>query len=92
MSSPAREQFENTMVQFIYSELETGITFASLALDSQTDEKRQRNRQNARKAFDTARHFLKQRAVEEIVAQPDLQERLNKLKQLLRELGEKVEE
>ena len=80
------------MIQFVQNELEMGTTFASLALDSQTEEKRQRNRENARKAYDTARHFLENHAAAEAIAQPDLFVRLSELRRLLIQLGEKVEE
>ena len=57
MSSGQREQMEFNIWQFIRNELETGITFANLALGKSTEEARQRTRQNARKAYDTAKNF-----------------------------------
>jgi hypothetical protein len=91
MSAVDRAQFESTMLQFLQGELETGMTFAALARDSQTDEKRHRNVLNARKAYDTAKHFLEQHAPEEVATRPDLLEGLSKLRHVLIRLGEKFE-
>ena len=92
MSTSERTRFELSMLQFLQSELETGMTFASLARDSQTDEKRHRNVLNARKAYDTAKHFLEERAPGEIAMRPDLRDRLTTLRSLLVRLGEKFDE
>ena len=88
MSTGERAQFEASMLQFLQSELQTGMTFASLARDSQTDEKRRRNQQNARKAYDTAKHFLEEHSARGSVAQPHLLEGLTELKNVLVRLGE----
>jgi hypothetical protein len=92
MFSGQYEQFESNMREFIRTELETGITFASIALDSKTEEKRQRSCQNARKAYDTAMHFWKEHLPEESVTPPELLARLNTLRDLLLRLGETIEE
>ena len=92
MSANDRAQFESNMLQFLQNELEMGTTFASLALDSRSDEKRYRNRQNARKAYDTAQHFLEEHAAGTAVAQPDLFLRLTQLRNLLVRLGEQFGE
>ena len=81
MLSDQHEQFESGMRQFIRSELETGITFASLALDRALDERveetrLQRNRQNARKPYDTANHFLNEHSIGESATEPILLARL----------------
>ena len=91
MSADDRAQFESNMRQFIQTELETGIAFASVALDEETGDKRDRNQQNARKAYDTAQHFLREHAPEDMTAQPGLLDRLTRLRDLLIQLGEKVE-
>jgi hypothetical protein len=80
------------MLQFLRAELETGMTFASLARDSWTEEKRDRNLLNARKAYDTAKHFLEEHAPEEVAARPDLLDRLTNLRSVLVELGENFED
>lgn len=44
---------------FLITELDTGLTFAGIAAQAQSDEgKAKRNRRNARKAYDTVLHFL----------------------------------
>ena len=93
MLSDQREQFESGMRRFIRTEVETGITFASLALDRALDDRveearLQRNRQNARKAYDTANHFLNEHPVGESATEPILLARLTTLRHLLLELGE----
>jgi hypothetical protein len=91
MRAVDRTQFESAMLQFLRAELETGMTFASLARDSRTEEKRDRNLVNARKAYDTAKHFLEEHAPEEVAARSDLLDRLTKLRSELVELGTKFE-
>lgn len=44
--------------EFLKCELQTGITFADLALTAKHDDRRERNRANARKAYDTALRFM----------------------------------
>jgi hypothetical protein len=93
MSSDQREQFQSGMRQFIQIELETGMTFASIALESRTEEtRRQRNRQNARKAYDTANHFLNEHAVGQPVIEPNLLAQLAMLRGILIQLGERFAE
>ena len=92
MLSGPHEQFEFNLCEFIRTELELGITFASLALNSKTEERRLRCRENAHKAYDTARHFWKERPVGEPTAQRNLLARLITLTNLLLQLGETLEE
>ena len=80
------------MLQFICNELVTGMTYVSLAHNSQTDEKRLRNQQNSRKAYDTAQRFFEQHVARKGTKRPDLRDGLTKLRNLLIELGEKFEE
>lgn len=47
-------------VSFIKTELETGLTFCSIASTSTDAEKTARNTANARKAYDTALHLVDQ--------------------------------
>ena len=91
MPSNQREQSELTVRQFIRNELEMGITFASLARNSQTDEKWQRTRQKARNAYDTANHFFEQHPAGEVAEQHGLLVRMTTLRHLLLELGETFE-
>jgi len=91
MFTAQHERLEFNMREFIRAGLETGITFASLALDSRTDEKRQRTRENARKAYDTALHFWTDRAFGKLPAPHDLLARRATLRHLLLQLGETLE-
>ena len=93
MTAADLTRFEANMIQFVRSELEIGLVFASLAVNSQTDEKWQRNRQNARKAYDTAQHFLDEHvAAEERRKHADLLDGLSELRNLLIGLGAKFDE
>jgi len=92
MLSGSHERFERSMGEFIRIELELGTTFAFLALDSKTEERRQKCRKNARKAYDTARHFWKEHPVREPTVQRSLLASLTTLTNLLLQLGETLEE
>jgi hypothetical protein len=52
------EQFEKNKQNFILTEIESGIAFGRIARDADYQQKRERNLENARKAFYTAQHFL----------------------------------
>jgi hypothetical protein len=47
-----------TSVEFLNTEADTGLMFAGIALESDTEEKMARNRANARKAYDTILRFI----------------------------------
>jgi len=87
--SEIAERFRSTTLSFILSELEVADTFAQIALETDDRERALRNRQNARKGYDTALHFLAT-----INVAPDertqIEERLDPLKEKLLELGESV--
>jgi hypothetical protein len=46
-------RFKQTGTDFLKTDLETALTFSALALGTRDDEKRKRNRMNARKGYDT---------------------------------------
>lgn len=72
---------------FLKTELKTGLTFAKIALESKDPSKISRNTLNARKAYDTLLHFLKE--AELTTADHVLvQQLLAKLKSDLVELGQ----
>jgi len=74
-------------VGFLKTELETGITFANLALSATDERKVARNTANARKAYDTAMKFM----VGASLGADDsalLDPRLEKLRRQLVALGE----
>jgi len=83
-----RERVEQAMQAFIFTEVECGTAFAALALSAYSDGKRQRNRHNARKAYDTAVYFWNKHPVFELPAQYKLLVRLAKLRRMLVTLGE----
>lgn len=82
---------QSSLREFIRTELETAITFASVALDSGTEQKRQRNRKNARKAYDTALRFWRDDAFGQQPAPYGLLDRLGRCRHLLLQLGETIE-
>lgn len=47
-------------VEFLRAELDTGLTFATIALHAAYEGKTNRNRTNARKAYDSILHFIAQ--------------------------------
>ena len=74
---------------FLKNELQTGITFADLALTAKHDDRRERNKANARKAYDTALRFIDTSSpTPEITA--ELKHRLEHLRAQLKELGETI--
>ena len=59
--SASRNDFHESGFRFVNTELDTGLTFARIALEAKgarRADKLQRNRVNARKAYDSALHFL----------------------------------
>jgi hypothetical protein len=56
--SERRNDYHQSGFQFINAELDTGLTFLRIALGAKGRNKIERNRMNARKAYDSALHFL----------------------------------
>jgi len=54
----AREAHEVNRFQFIVTELDLAITFCEIAITAADDEKAVRNAQNAKRAYNSATHFL----------------------------------
>ncbi len=74
-------------LSFLMTELDVGITFAKIALESGNEDTRTRNRRNARKAYDTALHFLPK--IRETQAEDkQINGKLATLKTFLQSLGE----
>ena len=80
---------ERAEYAFLRAEVHTGITTAKIAASAKHDGKKQRNRQIARKAYDTALHFLKKSEITESEA-AELKTELEELRDALRQLGEDV--
>src|SRR5215467_1274695 len=53
----AGKQLNATNADFLKIDVETALTFSGLALETDNEEKKQRNRKNARKAYDTILHL-----------------------------------
>ena len=85
-----RDAAEQRVVEFLIVELETGLTFSRIASDSRYSDKRDRNRANARKAYDTALGWTKRLSLN---AEDSLEvgEKLKKLKAALEKLGERFD-
>ena len=75
--------------EFLKTELETGNTFAKVALSAKHADKLERNRANARKAYDTALKFFGTASVDTASA-VELKRLLEDLRAKLGELGEAV--
>jgi len=81
------EIFLDSTLNFVLSELEISETFADIALNSDAGEKISRNRQNARKGYETALRFMAAIPADD---RHKLHEKLDSLKSKLVELGEDV--
>jgi hypothetical protein len=84
-----RDQFEKNQVQFILTELATGITFCNVAKSASNPEKMKRNTTNAREAHDTALHFRRGAHFDDDT-KTKFETGMAQLKSLLKELGEHV--
>jgi len=76
-------------VDFLRSELDTGLTLSKIALDSTRRNKSSRNRDNARKAYDAVIRFLPKVSLTDEEAL-ELKTKLEQLKAELSDLGEEV--
>ena len=88
----AQEALERNPSAFIRTELDVGMTFASLALQNKTGEKRERASRDARKAYDTAMHFWQKHPIKESGEGRQLLSRFTMLKEMSLRLGERFEE
>jgi hypothetical protein len=86
---PSPADLQEVSAEFVKTELQTGITFADLALSAKHKDRRERNTANARKAYDTALRFMDTVSpTPEIDA--DLNDRLQHLRAQLEKLGETI--
>jgi hypothetical protein len=75
--------------EFLRTELFAGITRANIARNTPDESKKERNRREARKAYDTVLRFLPQMYLSE-KEKEQIDSKLAALKSALRSLGEKV--
>jgi hypothetical protein len=81
-------QLNATHADFLRVDVETALTFSGLALETDNNEKRQRNRKNARKAYDTILRLGKNVTLTPAQAK-HMQEKISRLKRELELLGDK---
>ena len=85
----AGKQLNATNVDFLRIDAETALTFSRIALDTQDEEKKERNRKNARKAYDTILRLW-----DGVIFTPEqeghIREMLSHLKDDLTRLGENL--
>lgn len=76
-------------IDFLRLEIDTGLTLAKIALDANRRDRRNRNRLNARKAYDTVLRFMPRVSLtpEEV---SEMKIRVEHLKAELVRLGEEV--
>ena len=74
-------------MKFLKTELQTGITFADVALTARYADKVERNKANARKAYDTALRFLEKTRPE---CASQLETLIKHLRSKLEALGESL--
>jgi glycerol dehydrogenase-like iron-containing ADH family enzyme len=86
MGSPLNEA-RHIQDEFLMTDLDVGITFAEIALDSNDQDKIKRNTENARKAYETVLHFLPQTTPTQ-AERAKINEKAASLKSLLQRLGE----
>jgi hypothetical protein len=83
----SRSQLNQVSTDFLKTDLETGLTFATIAKDTSDPAKRARNRKNARKAYDVVVCHLEQVELKPSDART-ISQLLQKLKSDLTALGE----
>ena len=76
-------------IKFLRAELVTGLTLCKIAREASHEDKRERNRLNARKAYDSILRFMPKA---DIVSEElnDIRLRLEQLRSELRLLGEAI--
>jgi hypothetical protein len=80
---------KDSSIAFLRTELSTGLTFTRVAQSATRAGKRERNRCNARKAYDSVLHFLPTARLTADEAQ-EVQSRLEELRFQLKSLGEEL--
>ncbi len=90
-SDLAELSYNRLMINFVHTELQLGLTFATIARNSANGSQTQsRNVANARKAFRTVVDWSKRLAPHTTLNSEELNTKLGKLRDALEQLGEKV--
>jgi hypothetical protein len=84
------EQLNSSSAEFLKVDAETALTFSRLALETDDPEKKERNRKNARRAYDTILH-LRGNVSFTHSQEAYLREKMGRLKSDLERLGEQFE-
>jgi len=90
--SDQRQRFDDAMRDFMRADVETGISFASIGLNSPPDDKRRRMQTHARRAYDTVMYFWQKHPRSRPREGHELVSRMQTLKRMLIDLGENFEE
>ena len=89
MASTSGDTTRNSTTSFIRAEINTGLTFAEIALRSEDPDKRTRDTKHARKAYDAILHFMPD-ALLTGADQQQINAGLDNFRDKLRRLGEEV--
>jgi hypothetical protein len=81
-----RLEARERLAEFVETELDLGITFAKIALGADSQQKARRNCANARRAFESANHFLSKLDGTEGELRPEIDGKLEQLRQLIEKL------
>jgi hypothetical protein len=85
----AKDLADRSGLAFLNAELRTGLTLSRIALSAIHQDKRERNRINARKAYDAILHYLPEANLSAREAE-EIETRLAELRSELQLLGEKI--
>jgi hypothetical protein len=83
------KNLESGEIEFLRAEVLTGLTFAKIALGARHQDKIDRNRVNAKKAYDTLLRFMPHDDATS-GAWDDVRAKIAELRSQLQQLGEKV--
>lgn len=83
------EQAHHAEMEFLRAELDTGLTLAGIALAATQENRSERNRMGARKAYDSLLHFFP-RAKLQPEQTDEIQSGLEALRSKLVDLGEEI--
>lgn len=85
------ESVDTTLVEidFLRSELDTGLTLSRIAMQADHQNKAARNRLNAKKAYDTVIRFMPRVSLSREESR-EIKSKLNDLRSCLQRLGEEV--